>query len=61
MIIDENRLKSLDLIAADISRANKAIELLQSVYLERGPYSDGKISDEVWRKVRDFFHFDDSE
>jgi len=36
-------------------------ELLERLFIEIGPYKDGKISYELWNKVRDYFNFDDSE
>lgn len=39
----------------------QARELLLDLYIEIGPYKDGKIKESTWDKVRDYFDFDDSE
>jgi hypothetical protein len=54
-------LELIEKLLAEVGTAKKAMELLQRVYLELGPYRDGKIEDQTWNKVRDFFDFDDSE
>jgi len=50
-----------DAISRHVTRGGDAIELLNKVFHELGPYRDGKVTDETWYKVRDFFGFDDSE
>lgn len=39
----------------------EAKSLLEQVYMEHGPYGDGKISDKLRYKINDFFGFNDSE
>lgn len=36
-------------------------ELLESLFVEIGPYKDGEIPSELWYKVCNHFNFDDSE
>lgn len=48
-------------LSEDLNDLLKARALLEQVYIEIGPYKDGAVSDETWRKVRDYFKFDDSE
>ena len=53
---------ALDTLFEELGRLQYAAKLLDEVYAHIGPYS-GSISytDEPWRKVRDFYGFDDSE
>lgn len=44
-----------------MSKALIATQLLRKVYLEFGPYQNGKISKATWDKVKSFAGFDDSE
>lgn len=62
MITEQTETPSMDQLMEEWTRLKYAAELLEAVYLHIGPYS-GSISytDEPWRKVRDFFQFDDSE
>lgn len=48
-------------LVAHVGRGEEAVKLLEAVYVEMGPYRQDKVSDETWRKVCDFFGFDDSE
>lgn len=48
-------------ILETITDAQEALELLQQIYRDIGPYQDGKLQDQTWSRVRDFFGFDDSE
>lgn len=50
-----------DGLVAHVGRGEEAVKLLEAVYVEMGPYRQDKVSDETWRKVCDFFGFDDSE
>jgi len=61
MLPYEELIGRMDGLVADIKTMKEAVKLLQSVYLEYGPYSAGTISVETWNKVRNFFKFDDSE
>jgi hypothetical protein len=45
----------------EIRMLQQACDLLSKIYIELGPYRDGKIDDKTWDAVRDFFKFDDSE
>jgi hypothetical protein len=45
----------------ELERMQLARKLLETVYLEIGPYKNGQISDETLDKLRRFFNFDDSE
>ena len=62
-----NRDKELDLLnnlMENLKLSNQAYELLKEVYAELGPYAHFKgitISQELQRKLNDFFKFDDSE
>ena len=53
--------KIIDELVGEISRLERAHDLLESIYLEYGPYGDGEIPERLWFKVRNFFGFDDSE
>lgn len=44
-----------------VNRGEQAEALLRKIYLEIGPYRDGKLEDRTWSEVRDFYGFDDSE
>lgn len=48
-------------LVAHVGRGEEAIELLESIFHEVGPYQQDQIAPETWSKVRDFFGFDDSE
>lgn len=45
----------------EINHLIEAKKLLERVYLEVGPYGDGKIERETRHKINDYFNFDDSE
>lgn len=45
----------------EIESLQQAKDLLEKVYLEIGPYNRDKISEELNRKINDYFGFDDSE
>jgi hypothetical protein len=45
----------------EINNLQKAKGLLQTVWLEIGPYGHGKISAETRDELNNFFKFDDSE
>ena len=42
-------------------RIMDGLHLLEEVWVEIGPYNRGPISEELLRKFRDYFEFDDSE
>jgi hypothetical protein len=44
----------------ELEASKEAIELLQEVWLELGPYTP-HLSNKLCHKLRDFFNFDDSE
>lgn len=44
-----------------VARLEEAEKLLEQIYHEVGPYSNGKIEGKTWDKVRGFYFFDDSE
>jgi hypothetical protein len=46
---------------SEIQHLQEAKELLEQVFLEVGPYGDGKISRELRSKINDYVKFDDSE
>lgn len=48
-------------LLTEIDEFQKARELLDKVYLEIGPYQEGKLTKETWYRVRDYFKFNDSE
>lgn len=50
-----------DALTAHVARLEKGNELLEKLYLEIGPYQNGKVDDKTWDEVRNFFGFDDSE
>jgi len=50
-------------MVAEYQKLVEAKALLESIYVELGPYRyrEDAIKDETWYKVRDYFGFDDSE
>lgn len=56
-----NKVGVLSDVANEILDLQEAKELLEHIYVQIDPYKDGKIDDNTWRKVRDYFNFDDSE
>jgi hypothetical protein len=52
---------ALDAIRRRIEYLERCEELLCALYDEIGPYQSKKLSDATWSKVRNHFHFDDSE
>lgn len=59
--LEEKNKAVWDGLVAHVGRGEEAVKLLEAVYVEMGPYRQDKVSDETWRKVCDFFGFDDSE
>lgn len=57
----EREFPALAKLLAEIARLNEGYELLEKIWLEVGPYQQDKVTPETWRKVNDYFHFDDSE
>lgn len=57
---DESK-KVWEALKDHVDRGEEALKLLESVYVEIGPYKRDEVKDETWNKVRDFFGFDDSE
>ena len=51
----------LDSLVQEYFHLKRVEELLDSIYVEIGPYRDGEVSSETWEKVRKHFKFDDSE
>ena len=45
----------------EIERLQKAERILTQVWIEMGAYDQGKLSNETWFALRDFFKFNDSE
>lgn len=58
--MDEERFQHVDNLFENINKLLEAFALLEKVYQEIGPYQDGKLTQETWFKVRDYFGFDDS-
>ena len=56
-----SKTKYLDKVLDEIATLETARRLLETIYTEIGPYKNGKLTDETWHKVKDFFEFDDSE
>jgi hypothetical protein len=52
---------NLSKVLSEIEKLQEALNLLETIYLEVGPYRDGEIQEKTWYKVQDFFGFDDSE
>jgi hypothetical protein len=48
-------------LVAHVGRGEEAIDLLEKIFCDVGPYQQDQIAPETWSKVRDFFDFDDSE
>lgn len=57
----ERAMTSIQKLIKEISDLEYAKDLLEKVYLELGPYRDGKIRQETWQEVQNYFGFDDSE
>lgn len=57
----EESKKVWEALKAHVDRGEEALKLLESVYVEIGPYKQDPVSEATWSKVRDFFGFDDSE
>ena len=56
-----NENQKLDEILEEIRHLKEGMSLLQDIWGELGAYRDGKVSNETWHIVQDFFKFDDSE
>lgn len=54
-------METLQKLLKEIKNLEDAKDLLEKIWLDIGPYQDGEVSSETWRKVRNFFEFDDSE
>jgi hypothetical protein len=54
-------LKTINDLISEIKNLKLAKELLERIFYELGPYRDGKIIDNTWMEVKDYFDFDDSE
>lgn len=48
-------------LVQEVTELEEARELLQAVFLERGPYQQNPVSAETWAKVAAYFKFDDGE
>ena len=53
-------MKFFDNLMADIKKSIRAVEIVEDIWTELGPYND-VLSDELNNKIRKFFEFDDSE
>lgn len=60
-MLTEIKIPTIEKLKAEVERLERAAELLEQVYVEVGPYQNGKILDKTWCSIRDFFGFDDSE
>ncbi len=56
-----NKVGDLSNFVNEILDLQEAKELLEYIYIQIGPYQNGKIEKETWNKVCDYFNFDDSE
>lgn len=56
---NRHNLDNIDNLLEEIKSMRTAVELLESLWIELGPYRANKISEETWDKVRSFFDFDD--
>lgn len=45
----------------ELQTLHEGFALLEKIWSDVGPYKNGKISDETWSKVRNYFQFDDAE
>ena len=45
----------------EIENLEHARKLLDKIWMDIGPYDQGKITDDTWRELRKFYDFDDSE
>jgi hypothetical protein len=45
----------------EVDRLRQAEALLEEIYLMSGPYQSRPIPAETWRKIQEFYNFDDSE
>jgi len=55
------KIETINKLMDELDTLRSGCRLLEDVYLEYGPYGDGEISDELRRKINNFFKFDDSE
>ncbi|MNJ90171.1 hypothetical protein D3C87_77650 [compost metagenome] len=51
----------LNTFISEITHLQEAKELIERVFVEVGPYGNGKISEELLSKINDYMKFDDSE
>jgi hypothetical protein len=52
---------SLNTFLSEIEYLKESEQLLQSIYLEIGPYRDREVTPELWNRVRNHFKFNDDE
>ena len=57
-MLEEDRYVALNAMIAEIERAKWGAQLLQHLYLELGPYQNGKIDSKTWMHVLQFFKHD---
>ena len=60
-MLEEERYVALNAMITELERAKWGAQLLQHLYLELGPYQNGKIDPDTWSKVLKFLNFDDEE
>lgn len=58
---DKKEIDVLSIMLQQISSLQEARDLLESVFIEHGPYRNCAISTDTWNKVQRYFKFDDSE
>ena len=51
----------IDEMIIELQKLRNAKRLLEKLYHEVGPYRNGKIREETWYEIRNYFKFDDSE
>ena len=52
---------AIDKLFDEINRLKLALEILNDVWADIGPYNTGQVSQETLTKLHRFFNFDDSE
>jgi len=52
---------TLETFLEEIMDLKEAKELLEQLFIELGPYQNGKISQNTWLEICNYFEFDDSE
>jgi len=52
---------TIDALLQEIQDLREARDLLDTIWVDLGPYRTGTIPDAVWSNVQRYFEFDDSE